>query len=395
MIDPASLSERVEINASVSDPASFQTEGSLPSEPLVPVAPLYRRMLAGAMDAGFLAATSWAFYGLFRLFGGELTQTRFGLLIFASALFLLYGQYVALFTLFRGATPGMILAGVLPVSFDGESPSFGQLLGRTFGYLLSGATLGLGYLWCLWDEDSLTWHDRISQTYLTAAADLEPALVAPGSYVADASVTVSESSSPAPVLAAIPATVLAVRDAGAAVSVTAPEPEIPAISDEVTVPAAEFASTVEEDHVSAAEDESLVAETPALEEEPVASSEPAPLTLSASASAPAPLPNPFRRAFPSIAGEEDRRAVLAEQVVGKAAELNTATAVPSSVASPRAPLSSFDPDDTNEILANYDDPFLDAENSNSTQSGQPSDDRSPTDSTSDLYTSTRARKHKR
>jgi hypothetical protein len=27
----------------------------------------------------------------------------------------------------------------------------------------------LGFLWALWDEDQLTWHDRMSQTYLTSA----------------------------------------------------------------------------------------------------------------------------------------------------------------------------------------------------------------------------------
>jgi hypothetical protein len=28
----------------------------------------------------------------------------------------------------------------------------------------------LGFLWALWDEDHFTWQDRISQTYITAAA---------------------------------------------------------------------------------------------------------------------------------------------------------------------------------------------------------------------------------
>jgi hypothetical protein len=35
--------------------------------------------------------------------------------------------------------------------------------------LLSGATLMLGFVWALWDEDHFTWQDRISQTYITAA----------------------------------------------------------------------------------------------------------------------------------------------------------------------------------------------------------------------------------
>jgi hypothetical protein len=27
----------------------------------------------------------------------------------------------------------------------------------------------LGFVWATWDEDKFTWHDRISQTYVTAA----------------------------------------------------------------------------------------------------------------------------------------------------------------------------------------------------------------------------------
>jgi len=43
------------------------------------------------------------------------------------------------------------------------------LIWRSIGYQISGGTAFLGYLWALWDEDKLTWHDRISQTYITPA----------------------------------------------------------------------------------------------------------------------------------------------------------------------------------------------------------------------------------
>ena len=32
--------------------------------------------------------------------------------------------------------------------------------------ILSLAPVGLGFAWSIFDEDHLTWHDRISQTYL-------------------------------------------------------------------------------------------------------------------------------------------------------------------------------------------------------------------------------------
>jgi hypothetical protein len=40
------------------------------------------------------------------------------------------------------------------------------MLLRSAGYVLSAATFFMGFIWSLWDEDTLTWHDRISRTYL-------------------------------------------------------------------------------------------------------------------------------------------------------------------------------------------------------------------------------------
>jgi uncharacterized RDD family membrane protein YckC len=37
---------------------------------------------------------------------------------------------------------------------------------RFFAAILSWTCLGLGFVWCLFDKDSLCWHDRLSQTRL-------------------------------------------------------------------------------------------------------------------------------------------------------------------------------------------------------------------------------------
>jgi len=70
-----------------------------------------------------------------------------------------------------GATPGMQFRRLSIVRLDGTLPDTQHLLWRSFGYLLSGATL-VGFLWALWDEDRFTWQDRISQTYVTAVEPL-------------------------------------------------------------------------------------------------------------------------------------------------------------------------------------------------------------------------------
>jgi uncharacterized RDD family membrane protein YckC len=92
-----------------------------------------------------------------------------------------YLQYFALFTTFGGTTPGMMMRGLQVVSFSGEPPTPRQMLLRSAGYMLSAGTFFLGFLWAMWDEDELTWHDRLSRTHLSTAqtfADLENSSVA-------------------------------------------------------------------------------------------------------------------------------------------------------------------------------------------------------------------------
>lgn len=147
-----------------------------PQTALVPVAELADRRAAGMLDALFLALTAAGFLGLFHslvhTLGGQILFEKVDAIVCLTAFYLLYSQYFFLFTTFAGATPGMQLRGLTIVRLDGTLPDTRQLLWRSFGYLLSGATLMLGYLWALWDEDHFTWQDRISQTYITAATPL-------------------------------------------------------------------------------------------------------------------------------------------------------------------------------------------------------------------------------
>ena len=165
--------ERMEINIQPElDFAAALDDRAHPQTALVPVASLAARRQSGLLDAIFLALTYAGFLGLFRSLGGHLTFEKVDGIVYLISFYLLYAQYFSLFTAFAGATPGMQLRGLTIVRLDGTLPDTRQLLWRSFGYLLSGATLMLGYLWSLWDEDHFTWQDRISQTYVTAAAPI-------------------------------------------------------------------------------------------------------------------------------------------------------------------------------------------------------------------------------
>ncbi len=164
--------ERVEIHVSQSqlDFSVVETHRIHPAAPSFPVAELITRRLAGLLDGVAVSGVFAGFLAMFRSLGGQLGVLKINFAIYAIIFFLIYILYFGLFTLFSGATLGMQIRGLSVVGMDGAFPDTRQLVWRSFGYFLSGGTLLLGFLWSLWDEDRLTWQDRISHTYITSAA---------------------------------------------------------------------------------------------------------------------------------------------------------------------------------------------------------------------------------
>lgn len=63
-----------------------------------------------------------------------------------------------------GQTLGMKAWRLRLVTSSGGTVDWPATLRRFFAALLSIASLGLGFLWLLFDKDRLTWHDRLSGT---------------------------------------------------------------------------------------------------------------------------------------------------------------------------------------------------------------------------------------
>ena len=143
---------------------------------LHPVATMDERRLAALIDFCCLLFAYGGFLMLFGSLGGEFTLSKLSAAVYASTFAIVYLQYFALFTVFGGTTPGMMMRSLEVVSFSGEPPTARQMLLRSAGYILSAGTFFLGFFWAMWDEDELTWHDRLSRTHLSAAqtfADIE------------------------------------------------------------------------------------------------------------------------------------------------------------------------------------------------------------------------------
>ena len=148
-------------------PASQQLGAGSAHGPLHSVASLPQRRRAAMLDLGLLLFSYGGMLALFTVLGGHIGFNKLDLAVVGATFALFYAQYFALFTVFGGATPGMMLCGLRVVSFDGGMPTSRQMAWRSFGYLISAGVCFLGFVWALWDDDQLCWQDRISQTYLT------------------------------------------------------------------------------------------------------------------------------------------------------------------------------------------------------------------------------------
>lgn len=138
---------------------------SLAEELPLHVAPIADRAMAAIVDA---ALTLAAFLLFVVVFAACTTHPPAGRIAVAGAVATLGAMWVLyqlLFFTMSAATPGMIYAKIALCTFDDENPTRRQLRMRIPAMLLSALPLGIGFLWIVFDEDALGWHDRINQTY--------------------------------------------------------------------------------------------------------------------------------------------------------------------------------------------------------------------------------------
>jgi uncharacterized RDD family membrane protein YckC len=146
----------------------------LPEAPRYPVASLEERSKAGVADAGLLLFSYGGMLALFTVLGGHIGFNKLDLSVAGATLALFYAQYFALFTVFGGSTPGMMICGMRVVNFEGNMPTSRQMASRSLGYLISAGACFLGFVWALWDDDHLSWQDHLSHTYLTPNKEITP-----------------------------------------------------------------------------------------------------------------------------------------------------------------------------------------------------------------------------
>lgn len=132
-----------------------------------PVAVPAHRLIAAAVDTSVILLALGLFLGVFYLGGGDVVLNRQTIPYVVGVALVIGMFYRIVWVLADSDTPGMRFAGLTLVNFDGREPNREQRGVRQIAGLLSIFSAGLGLLWALVDEESLTWHDHISKTFPT------------------------------------------------------------------------------------------------------------------------------------------------------------------------------------------------------------------------------------
>ncbi len=136
-----------------------------------PVAIPTHRVMAAAVDLSLIVIALGVFIGVFLAVaawsGTEVTLTKQAVPLFTGIAIVFGLLYKVMWCLADGDSAGMRWTHQRLVNFDGQRPDREQRLRRLGSGCLSLMAAGLGIIWALVDEESLTWHDHISKTFPT------------------------------------------------------------------------------------------------------------------------------------------------------------------------------------------------------------------------------------
>jgi uncharacterized RDD family membrane protein YckC len=158
---PAPLAKAATAPGLAAEAASEPEAGARPES-----APFHLRLMAAVVDVAlitgaFLASATVAASHAQALPAAR--QASVGAILGLAGIGFLY---YALFSTLGWATPGMCYARIRLRTLDGQIPTRRRRIRRLTALVLSLAPVGLGVAWMLFDDESLSWHDRLSGTRL-------------------------------------------------------------------------------------------------------------------------------------------------------------------------------------------------------------------------------------
>jgi len=149
-------------------PAQIQVRPEEKISCSAPVALPQIRLVSAAVDGAVVLLGVAVIVGIYISQGGEIKFGSGAVMMLAALLGLVMVLYRALWCLADGDSPGLQATGLRLVDFDGRRPRRRQRIIRQLASILSLCAAGVGIAWALVDDETLTWHDHISQTFPTA-----------------------------------------------------------------------------------------------------------------------------------------------------------------------------------------------------------------------------------
>jgi uncharacterized RDD family membrane protein YckC len=132
-----------------------------------PVATPTHRVVACMIDGAIVLFGYGLLLGLFELLGGSLGHGNSLWIAMGAVLALVAMLYGLMWAIAGRETAGMHLTDLQLITFDGFPLDPRSRVLRFASTWLSFCSGGLGLLWALADEENLTWHDHISNTFPT------------------------------------------------------------------------------------------------------------------------------------------------------------------------------------------------------------------------------------
>jgi uncharacterized RDD family membrane protein YckC len=90
-----------------------------------------------------------------------------GALAYGAAYLILFAFYKLLAAWLSDRSPGLRFLDLRVLHFDGRPPNRRQRTVRALAGVGSLLPAGIGLFWALMDEERLTFHDHISETFIT------------------------------------------------------------------------------------------------------------------------------------------------------------------------------------------------------------------------------------
>lgn len=133
-----------------------------------PVARPEHRAVAALIDGGIVVASWIVMAAIFMTWGrGPWPASPLALSAYAGLGAGVAILYSLLWAFANGESFGLRAARLRILNFDGRPATRQERLARVASAWISTAPAGLGLVWALLDEETLTWHDQISKTFPT------------------------------------------------------------------------------------------------------------------------------------------------------------------------------------------------------------------------------------